>query len=111
MADSIAERALMFADNFEAEVLVFLMLDHWKHPHARNKDFQTAILQAAAEALQASVDGQVLLESLRPQDMNFIAAVWYAEWNSLDDSAPVDEHAAREAWLEEVRRSLPSCLL
>jgi hypothetical protein len=44
--------------------------------------------------------------------MNFVAAVWYAEWAALQSGyadVPDHERHQREAWLEVVRHSLPSC--
>ena len=40
--------------------------------------------------------------------MNFVAAIWYAEWSHVQDSHDPDVQA-RSEWLQKVRRSLPSC--
>lgn len=42
--------------------------------------------------------------------MNFVAAVWYAESNSLAGEGSSAEHPQeRNAWLQAVRNSVPSC--
>jgi len=105
---SIARRCLAFSGLFEAEVLIELMLRHWNHPYADSKEFRANLLEGACSVLQASVAGQGLLEGISPEDVNFIAAAWYAEWNTLENSSEPSQEL-RRAWLDNVRRSVPSC--
>ncbi|MFL5241070.1 MAG: hypothetical protein ACJ8FY_03095 [Gemmataceae bacterium] len=104
---SVAKKCLAFSGLFEAELLIELMLRHWAHPFADDTDFRNDLLEGAAEVLRASVAGQEMLEGVLPQHMNFVAAVWYAEWNSVNSSAaPKGE---RQVWLDKVRQAIPSC--
>lgn len=107
---SIAKRCLAFATLFEAELLTELVLRYWSHPYAEVSSFRNDLLEAAVDVLKASSRGEQLMEDLKPQDMNFVAALWYAEWNSV--TAGVDEKLKeRRKWLETVRRSVPSCFV
>jgi hypothetical protein len=96
---------------FEAEVLLELMLRFWKHPHADDPEFRNALLERTAEALRAAVAGHLLIDGLPAAHTNLIAAIWYAERNSLgvgsEDSRAI--LAARKKWLVKVERALPSC--
>jgi hypothetical protein len=93
---------------FEAEVLIELMLRYWQHPLAADRDFRNGLLEGASDVLRACVAGQKVMEDLPPKQMNFIAAVWYVEWNALAGGAE-DPQGQRQAWLEAVRKSIPSC--
>ncbi len=108
---SIAQVSLSFTGISEAEILVTLMLREWKHPLADNPEFRNALLESAAEVLRASVSGELLLAELSPDNVNLIAAIWIAENSTLDRDAAISaqERMARRAWLEAVRRGIPSC--
>lgn len=58
--------------------------------------------------LAQSQQGEQFFEDIRPEDMNFVAAVWYAESCQVQDSAEADVEE-RRGWLTKVRRSLPAC--
>src|SRR5262249_32867695 len=105
---SVAKKCLAFSGLFEAELLVELMLRHWQHPSAADSDFRNELLEGAAQVLRASLGGETLLHDLPPEQMNFIAAVWYVEWYALGSGAE-DPQGQRQAWLDAVRRSVPSC--
>jgi len=108
---SIAEESLRMTGLFEAELLVELILRHWRHPLADDADFRIELLEQAAEALRLAVAGNELIPGLPPAKMSLVAAIWFAE-NSLSSGVRPEEAAdtpARVAWLEAVRRSLPSC--
>ena len=108
---SAAKDALNFSGLFESELLVELMLRYWKHPFANDSDFRNNLLETAAEALRLSISGKSLIETLPPNDMNLVAAVWYAEWSSVVGDLQISdaERNDRENWLNTVRRALPSC--
>jgi hypothetical protein len=105
---SVAEQCLAFSGLFEAEVLIELMLRHWQHPLALDADFRNDLLESAANVLRSCVTGQTVMLGIPPEQMNFIAAVWYAEWNALQSGAE-DPEALRKAWLHTVRKAIPSC--
>jgi hypothetical protein len=105
---SVAKQCLAFSGLFEAELLIRLMLLHWQHPFAADEDFCNDLLEGAANVLRSCVSGQVVLEEVPPQDMNFVAAVWYVEWNALA-SGDEDSQGLRQVWLEKVRQAIPSC--
>lgn len=108
---SVADESLRLTGLFEAELLVELMLRYWQHPYAENVAFRQDLLEAAAEVLKASLAGQRLLKEMSPENMNLVAAAWYAESSSLDaepNHSSVD-HTSRREWTERVRRSVPSC--
>jgi hypothetical protein len=108
---SIAKESLRMTGLFEAEVLVELMLRHWKHPLAKDRDFCAQVLEAAASALRSAAKDQQLLENVPAKQMNLIAAIWYVESVSLqaDPQISKTQLRAREKWLQSVRRALPSC--
>ena len=108
---SAAEESLRFTGLFESELLVELMLRYWKHLRADEREFRNELLEAAAEALRTSVAGQQLFEDVQPQNMNFVAAIWYAEFSGLDDDSDCqqDERVQRQEWLERVQHAVPSC--
>jgi hypothetical protein len=105
---SVAERCLAFSGLFEAEVLIELMLRYWHHPLATDEEFRNELLEGAASVLRSAVAGKKVLDDLAPQQMNFIAAVWYVEWNALAGGAD-DSQGRRRAWLNSVRQAVPSC--
>lgn len=105
---SLAERSLDAASLFEAEVLTALLLWRWDHPLKNDAEFRSGLLEDAAVALQGACSGQPLFESVPAAETNLIAAIYYAEWNSLS-SGTRDPDGTRGNWLEQVRRALPSC--
>lgn len=102
------DAAIQFCGLFEAELLVDLMLRYWGHPSINDKDLVNYLVESAAEILNRSKGGEVFIERIEPEDMNFVAAVWYAEFCHVEDSHELDA-AGRRDWLEKIRRSLPSC--
>ena len=107
---SVAEKSLELTSLFEAELLVRLMLRNWLHPLADDEDFSNGLLENASQALRDAAQGKQLIESVPPTDLNFVAAVWYAEYCAVEqEKADPRTLAARRAWLSAVRRSLPSC--
>jgi hypothetical protein len=111
MARSIAKACLGFTGLFEAELLVELLLRYWEHPRADDPDFRADLLEAAAEALRASVAGERLLQDVDPPHMNLVAAVWYVESVALEERGEISarELRLRRKWLQKVLHSLPSC--
>lgn len=87
------------------------MLRYWNHPNANDADFRNDVLEIAAEALRAAVAGQTLIKGLPPAQMNLVSAIWFTEWNRIENDADVSHHekAAVEAWLATLRRSVPAC--
>jgi hypothetical protein len=107
MYDSTAERALLLANSFEAEVFVHLLLEKWKHPLSEDAEFRNDLLEGAAQALQESCDGLTLIEPLKPEDFNFIAAMWFVEWSALQASVgDLPFRSERQQWLEDIRHAL-----
>lgn len=107
---SVAEKCLEITSLFEAEVLVQLMLWHWRHPSADDKNFVNGLLENASIALRNAAQGEQLIEGVPPRSLNFVAAVWYAEQCALESAEDATKTAgARQAWLCGVRRALPSC--
>jgi hypothetical protein len=100
--------AIGFCGLFEAELLVELMLRYWNHPRASDKDFRNHLLETAAEVLARSREGDCFFENISGEDMNFVAALWYAETCQVTDVSEPDTEE-RQAWLTSVRRALPSC--
>ncbi len=111
MAKQIAKVSLDFTGLYESELLTELMLRFWNHPNADNADFRNILLETAAEALRAAVAGQQLIEGLPPNEMNLVSAIWFAEWNRIENDTEVssDERAAVETWLATLRLSIPAC--
>jgi hypothetical protein len=105
---SIAKGCLRFTGLFEAEVLLELMVRYWEHPLAADRDFRNGLLEGAAEALRLCVSGQEIIAEVPPKDTSFIAAVWYVEWCALA-AGDEDPQGLRQAWLERIRQTLPSC--
>lgn len=111
MPRSIAKACLRFTGLFEAELLTELMLRYWDHPRADDADYRSALLEAAAEALRAAIGGERLFQDLHPQNVNFVAALWYAESAALNTpgEAKPKELRLRKQWLSKVQRAIPSC--
>jgi hypothetical protein len=105
---SIPARCLAMSGLFEAELLTELMLRYWNHPLANDESFREELLEAAAEVLRASIKGERFLEDVPPKEMNLVAALWYAEWNSVVDLSK-KLSTERKDWLEKVRKAVPSC--
>jgi hypothetical protein len=105
---SVAKRCLAFSGLFEAELLIELMLRYWGHPLAADTEFRNELLEGAAGVLRSCVSGQQVMEDIPPNEMNFIAAVWYVEWNAVAGGAE-DPQGSRRAWLDQVRKAIPSC--
>lgn len=106
--DSRLDAAIRFCGLYEAELLVELMLRFWNHPNAADRDFRNYLVEAAAELLDRSRQGERFFENIEPRDMNFVAAVWYVESCQVTDMREADA-TKRTEWLEEVRRSIPAC--
>ena len=107
---SVAGRSLDFTSLFEAELFVRLMLWRWKHPHADDAEFANGLLEDASAALRGALQGQQFIESIAAEDLNFVAAVWYAEYCCVDlDTGDREMLMGRREWLSAVRRALPSC--
>ena len=111
MAKRIAKASLNFTGLYESELLMELMLRFWNHPNANDDDFRNDLLETAAEALRAAVAGQQLIEGLPPDQMNLVSAIWFAEWNRIENDAGMSSHerTAVEDWLATLRRSVPAC--
>ena len=111
MAKQIAKVSLDFTGLYESELLTELMLRFWNHPNADDADFRNTLLETAAEALRAAVAGQQLIEGLAPNQMNLVSAIWFAEWNRIENDSEVsrEERTAVETWLATLRRSVPAC--
>lgn len=111
MARSIAKACLRFTGLFEAELLTELMLRYWDHPLANDRDFRSALLEATAEVLRASAEGEKLFDDLKPQNVNFVAALWYAESMTVDPpgESSAKERRLRQQWIDKIPRAIPSC--
>ena len=109
---SIVQRCLAFAGLFEAELLTELMLRYWQHPLADDQNYRNDLLESATGVLEHAANGERLLETLAPEETNFVVALWYSEWAAMPASAAEDSpelHERRKKWLEDVRRAIPSC--
>lgn len=106
--DSIAQKSLDMAGMFEAEVLTELLLWRWNHPLRADAELRNSLLEDAAAALRRAIGGENLFGSVPARETNLIAAIYYAEWSSLEDGAD-DPGGKRRRWLDEMRRALPSC--
>jgi len=102
------ENTIAFCGLFEAELLVELMLRHWNHPRAEDKEFRNYLLESTAEMLAQSQRGEQFIQEIRPEDMNFIAALCYVETCQIMDENAADT-VERQAWLAKIRHALPSC--
>ena len=105
---SLARKSHDMSGLFEAEVLVGLMLRYWQHPLAEDREFCNELLERAAEVLTHALAGEKIMEDVEPANTNLIGAIWYAEWSALQ-GAGSESSAERQAWLDRVRRALPSC--
>lgn len=105
---NIAQKSLELTGLFEAEVLIELMLRFWQHPFAADREFRNDLLERTAEVLRTAVAGTQIMQDIEPQNTNFIAAAWYSEWAAVQDVSD-GVRQERAAWLERVRRALPSC--
>lgn len=103
--EPICSKCLELSGLFEAELLVELMLRFWMHPFADDRDFRNQLLESAAEHLKSSVEGRTLIADIPSSDFNLVMAIWYAEWVDIGSKASKD----RLAWLESVKRAIPSC--
>ena len=107
---SIARKSHRFTGLFEAELLARLMLCKWEHPRADDEEFANDLIEGAAGVLQKCVqENERFLDNVEPSDMNFVAAVWYVEWAAISATPDADLNEERQAWLDAVRRALPSC--
>ncbi len=108
---SLAEESLRITGLFEAELLVELMLRHWNKPHAENPTFRASLLESCAEILQLAVNGTSLIEGLKPEKMNLVAAAWCAEASALDhvEGETQEVIEQRHQWVDRLRRAVPSC--
>jgi len=107
---TVAQKSLALCQTFEAELLLELMLRHWKHPFADDSEYRNHLLETATVVLDEAVRGTSFIEGVLPADMNFVAAVYYAELRACEEAHDPSEHRElRENWLTIVRRSLPSC--
>ena len=104
----IARKSLELTGLFEAEVLVELMLRFWQHPLADDKEFRNDLLERTAEALRQAVSGGQVMADVEAENTNFIGALWYAEWSAIEEQQD-ETTEKRRAWLETVRRAMPSC--
>lgn len=83
MTDNNAKQCLAICPLFEAEWLLELMLRNWHHPCAAEESFRQALLESATELLIVTSQEfceEVFIQGLPAKEMNFVAAVWYAEW-------------------------------
>jgi hypothetical protein len=108
---SLAKESLKLTGLFEAELLIELMLRQWDHPHAANPVFRASLLENSAEVLQLAVNGTSLIEGLKPERMNLVAAIWCAEASALDrvEGEWPKTIEQRKIWVDAVRRAVPSC--
>jgi hypothetical protein len=106
---SIVEKSFEITSLFEAELLVRLMLWRWGHPLADDEDFANTLLEEASAALRDAIDGEQLIDRLPANQMNLVAAIWYAEHCAVEQETDQKAIEARQAWLSAMRRALPSC--
>ena len=99
---------IRFCGLYEAELLTTLMLKHWDHPLAGDDGHANYLVEAATEILMRSQRGQQFIENIRPEQMNFVAAVWCAESCQIEDPGADGDEKRRE-WLSRLRHALPSC--
>jgi hypothetical protein len=109
-----AERSLSICYLFESEILVWLLLRNWNHPFADDLEYRNGLLESATEMLTAASaqeNQESFIQGVPDCDLNFIAAVWYAEFVAVQDSAADQSNVAkkRRRWLTDVKQTLPSC--
>lgn len=105
---NLARRCFAFGNLFEAELLLELMLRFWRHPFADDADYRNNLHSSAMEVLREAAKGRRFMQDVPPKQMNFVAAVWYVEWNSVTANSE-DPAKRRRAWLQAIRKALPSC--
>lgn len=107
---SVAQKSLALCQTFEAELLLELMLRHWNHPLANDSEFRNHLIETVTAILDEAVRGTTFIKGVLPADMNFVAALYYAELLACEVSIDLpQQRGLREAWLATVRRCLPSC--
>lgn len=104
------QKAIGFCGSFEADALLLLMMRQWSHPKAGDHETMKEILERAAEVLQIAKRGESPIPELEPDDMNLIAAIWYAESCHAVDGHDQEALQLRQ-WLDSVRRAIPSCFV
>lgn len=108
--DNLPQILLGFTGTFEAELLTELMLRFWSHPLAADESFRSGLLESAAEVLLDASRGTRLLEEVPANEMNLVAALWFAEFTTLTTVSHKDSVLReRQEWLTRVRSALPSC--
>lgn len=109
---SVASNSYSFCCSFEGELLIELMLRYWQHPFCEDRDFRNQLLEIAADVLRTSMEGEQVLEGVPPEEVNFVAAVYYAEYVSTQSptvQGSTEEQEQRSRWLQKIRSALPSC--
>ena len=107
---SVAKKSYDLCQTFEAELLLELMFRYWKHPLADDSEFRGQLLETVAAILEEAVHGTSLIEGLSAPNMNFVAAVYYAEIRACEEPVNSPEiKEQRDAWLTNLRHCLPSC--
>jgi hypothetical protein len=107
---SVAHKSLALCQTFEAELLLELMLRQWEHPLADDNEFRGQLLETVTAVLEEAVQGTSFVEGVPPADMNFVAALYYAELRACEDAGDVaQQRELREKWLTRLRHCLPSC--
>ena len=95
---------------FEAELLLELMLRQWGHPLADDSEFRGQLIETVTAVLDEATRGTSFIEGVSPADMNFVAALFYAELRACEEAGDSPQQKQlRENWLECIRRCLPSC--
>jgi hypothetical protein len=105
---NLARRCYEHGNLFEAELLLELMLRYWHHPFADDADYRNNLHSGALEVLREAAKGRRFIQEVPPTQMNFVAAVWYVEWNSITENSD-DPTRKRHKWLQNIRKALPSC--
>jgi hypothetical protein len=107
---SIACKSLALCQTYEAELLLELMLRHWNHPLANASEFRGQLIETVTAVLEEAVQGTSFIEGIPPADMNFVAALYYAELRACEDlDEAMPEKTLRIQWLTNIRHCLPSC--
>jgi len=104
----VARKSLELTGLFEAELLVELMLRFWQHPLADDREFRNDLLEKTAEILRQAVAGVRVMEVVRAENTNFVAAMWYGEWTATQELIG-ESVEGRKRWLDTVQRAMPSC--
>jgi hypothetical protein len=107
---SVVRKSLALCQTFEAELLLELMLRHWEHPLADDSYFRGQLLETVTAVLEEAARGTSFVAGVPPADMNFVAAVYYAELRACEEAGDAPpQRESRENWLTRIRRCLPSC--